>query len=70
MDPFETVNYYPLMCHLLDISPSPNNGSLDLVRHLLKDSGGKSLNGGILESLVTRLLALHGLIYLFQQINS
>ncbi|XP_063401824.1 ectonucleotide pyrophosphatase/phosphodiesterase family member 5-like [Mytilus trossulus] len=32
---FESVNIYPLMCHILGIHPAPNNGSLDKVRHLL-----------------------------------
>ncbi|KAI1896635.1 hypothetical protein AGOR_G00096800 [Albula goreensis] len=40
--PFETVNVYPLMCHLLGITPDPNNGSLDATRNMLvshKDTG-------------------------------
>jgi hypothetical protein len=36
--PFETVNVYSLICHLLDISPRPNNGSLDTIKHMLSDS--------------------------------
>ncbi|XP_067126584.1 ectonucleotide pyrophosphatase/phosphodiesterase family member 5-like [Centruroides vittatus] len=36
-DVFETVNVYPLICHLLGIKPAPNNGTLDSVRHLLKN---------------------------------
>lgn len=27
-EPFENVNIYPLMCHILGIEPAPNNGSL------------------------------------------
>lgn len=38
-EPFETVNIYPLMCHLLDIRPRLNNGSLDNVEHILSDDG-------------------------------
>ncbi|CAC5359201.1 ENPP5 [Mytilus coruscus] len=34
-EPFESVDIYPLMCHILGIQPAPNNGSLDNVRHLL-----------------------------------
>ena len=26
--PFNSVDYYPMMCHILGISPAPNNGSL------------------------------------------
>uniref|UniRef100_A0A4W4F047 Ectonucleotide pyrophosphatase/phosphodiesterase 7, tandem duplicate 2 n=1 Tax=Electrophorus electricus TaxID=8005 RepID=A0A4W4F047_ELEEL len=37
--PFETVNVYPLMCHLLGIKPEINDGSLDITRHLLVTSG-------------------------------
>uniref|UniRef100_A0A8B9JH62 Ectonucleotide pyrophosphatase/phosphodiesterase 7 n=1 Tax=Astyanax mexicanus TaxID=7994 RepID=A0A8B9JH62_ASTMX len=32
VEPFETVNIYPLMCHLLDITPEPNDGHLDATR--------------------------------------
>jgi hypothetical protein len=35
--PFESVNVYSLLCHLLDISPRPNNGSLDNIKHILSD---------------------------------
>lgn len=35
-EPFENVNIYPLMCHILGITPSPNNGSLQAVQQLLK----------------------------------
>lgn len=34
-EPFETINIYALMCHLLGINPRPNNGSVDAVRHIL-----------------------------------
>ncbi|XP_066519219.1 ectonucleotide pyrophosphatase/phosphodiesterase family member 7 [Hoplias malabaricus] len=37
--PFETVNIYPLMCHLLGILPEINDGSLDNTRHLLLSAG-------------------------------
>lgn len=33
--PFETVNVYPLMCHLLGIKPEVNDGSLENTKHLL-----------------------------------
>lgn len=35
-EPFENVNIYPLMCHILGIGPAPNNGSLKAVEQLLK----------------------------------
>ncbi|KAG5279860.1 hypothetical protein AALO_G00082350 [Alosa alosa] len=33
--PFDTVNIYPLMCHLLGITPEPNDGHLDNTRRML-----------------------------------
>ena len=36
MGEFETVDLYPLMCHLLGIDPRPNNGSLIKVKSMLK----------------------------------
>ncbi|XP_016149282.1 ectonucleotide pyrophosphatase/phosphodiesterase family member 7-like [Sinocyclocheilus grahami] len=36
--PFETVNIYPLMCHLLKITPEPNDGHLNTTRHMLTSS--------------------------------
>jgi len=37
-EPFENVDLYPLLCHLLDIEPRPNNGSLDAIKHILAGS--------------------------------
>lgn len=34
--PFETVNIYPLMCHILGIRPEINDGHLDYTRDMLK----------------------------------
>ncbi|KAM6904783.1 ectonucleotide pyrophosphatase/phosphodiesterase family member 7-like [Xenentodon cancila] len=36
--PFETVNIYPLMCHILGIQPEVNDGRLEAVKHLLVTS--------------------------------
>jgi len=44
--PFETVNVYPLMCHLLGIKPEINDGSLDNTRHLLISNGESCDSGG------------------------
>lgn len=41
---FESVNIYSLMCHLLRINPSPNNGSIENVKHLLSDESRKRIN--------------------------
>jgi len=35
-EPFDSVDIYPLMCHILGVEPAPNNGSLCEVSHLLK----------------------------------
>jgi len=37
LEPFENVNVYSRMCHLLGIEPASNNGSLQAVQHLLKE---------------------------------
>uniref|UniRef100_A0A671LZ06 Ectonucleotide pyrophosphatase/phosphodiesterase 7, tandem duplicate 1 n=1 Tax=Sinocyclocheilus anshuiensis TaxID=1608454 RepID=A0A671LZ06_9TELE len=37
--PFETVNVYPLMCHLLRIKAEINDGSLNNTRHMLLSDG-------------------------------
>ena len=37
MGSFESVNVYPLLAHLLGVKPRPNNGSLALFKHVLKD---------------------------------
>ena len=42
---FDTVDLYPLMCRLLAINPRPNNGSMEHVREMLKETS--SGHGGI-----------------------
>ena len=37
MKPFHNVDVYPLLCHILGIEPSVNNGSLDKVKMMLKE---------------------------------
>ncbi|CAI5448452.1 unnamed protein product [Caenorhabditis angaria] len=34
----ENVDLYGLMCHVLDITPSPNNGSMEIVKRALKEN--------------------------------
>ncbi|CAJ1075561.1 ectonucleotide pyrophosphatase/phosphodiesterase family member 7-like [Xyrichtys novacula] len=36
--PFETVNIYALMCHILGITPEVNDGHLDATKHMLVTS--------------------------------
>ncbi|XP_055889959.1 ectonucleotide pyrophosphatase/phosphodiesterase family member 5-like [Biomphalaria glabrata] len=35
VETFNSVDIYPLLCHLLHLTPAPNNGSLDIVSQLL-----------------------------------
>ncbi|KAK5613975.1 hypothetical protein CRENBAI_013208 [Crenichthys baileyi] len=43
--PFETVNIYPLMCHILGIQPELNDGNLSATQHMLVTSAdGKTVN--------------------------
>ena len=37
--PFSNVHIYELMCHLMELEPAPNDGSLEAVRHLLREEG-------------------------------
>lgn len=37
VETFNNVDVYPLMCHLLQLTPAPNNGSLEVVMTLLAD---------------------------------
>ncbi|RUS81015.1 hypothetical protein EGW08_011220 [Elysia chlorotica] len=37
VDTFNSVDVYPLMCQLLQLTPAPNNGSMDIVKELLVD---------------------------------
>ncbi|KAA0706212.1 Ectonucleotide pyrophosphatase/phosphodiesterase family member 7 [Triplophysa tibetana] len=62
--PFETVNIYPLMCHLLEISPETNDCSLDITRRMLTSSAqpeGKN-SSDTLTSVITGLGALAGFL--------
>lgn len=34
---FDSVDIYPLMCHILGITPAQNNGSFDNVKDLLQE---------------------------------
>ncbi|XP_060746039.1 ectonucleotide pyrophosphatase/phosphodiesterase family member 7-like isoform X2 [Tachysurus vachellii] len=60
--PFETVNVYPLMCHLLGIKPEINDGSLDNTRHLLVSGGQQCDSKADQISVVTGLAAVVGFL--------
>lgn len=38
VDPIKSVDIYPLICHLLEIEPASNNGSLARAKTLLKST--------------------------------
>ncbi|XP_038144222.1 ectonucleotide pyrophosphatase/phosphodiesterase family member 7-like [Cyprinodon tularosa] len=45
--PFETVNIYPLMCHILGIQPDVNDGHLNATQHMLVEAvepAGENVN--------------------------
>ncbi|KAK6170429.1 hypothetical protein SNE40_018828 [Patella caerulea] len=37
VESFNNLDVYPLMCHILGLKPAPNNGTLDIVKELLKE---------------------------------
>lgn len=47
VQPFNIVDLYPLMCHLLGIQPQPNNGSFENVRVMLRESPGETPTSGL-----------------------
>ncbi|XP_051522901.1 ectonucleotide pyrophosphatase/phosphodiesterase family member 7-like [Myxocyprinus asiaticus] len=66
--PFETVNVYPLMCHLLGIKPEINDGSLDNTRHMLISNGESCYSSdapeSILQNVFIGLAAVTGFLLL------
>uniref|UniRef100_A0A3B4VML2 Ectonucleotide pyrophosphatase/phosphodiesterase 7 n=1 Tax=Seriola dumerili TaxID=41447 RepID=A0A3B4VML2_SERDU len=50
--PFETVNIYPLMCHILGIQPEVNDGHLNATKHM------------VLQKVFTGLAAVAGFLVL------
>ncbi|KAA0725039.1 Ectonucleotide pyrophosphatase/phosphodiesterase family member 7 [Triplophysa tibetana] len=65
--PFESVNVYSLMCHLLGIQPEVNDGSLDNTRHMLLSNGLSCVlkaPESILQNLFIGLSAVAGFLLL------
>ncbi|XP_051273116.1 ectonucleotide pyrophosphatase/phosphodiesterase family member 7-like [Dicentrarchus labrax] len=65
--PFETVNVYPLMCHLLGINPEINDGHLDNTKHMLvprKNMEGNNPEMNIQSQAVVGLSAVTGFLVL------
>ena len=44
--PFSILDLYPLMCHLLGITPQPNNGSFENVKAMLRETGSEQPTAG------------------------
>ena len=42
--PFNMVDIYPLICHVLGVKPAPNNGTLDNVRQMLVNPPNKEMS--------------------------
>jgi hypothetical protein len=42
-EPFNNVDIYSLMCHILDVKPAPHDGSFDNIKHILEDGGVRIL---------------------------
>ncbi|KAJ8389137.1 hypothetical protein AAFF_G00123430 [Aldrovandia affinis] len=65
--PFETVNVYPLMCHLLGIRPEPNDGHLDVTRNMLVSAQDLDPAGdpedSFLPNVFTGLAAVAGFLF-------
>lgn len=52
--PIKSVDIYPLICHLLKINPSPNNGSLARASRLLKNLETKGSNSNVMAVTVAQ----------------
>ncbi|XP_030592441.1 ectonucleotide pyrophosphatase/phosphodiesterase family member 7-like isoform X2 [Archocentrus centrarchus] len=64
VEPFETVNIYPLMCHILGIQPEVNDGHLNATKHMLVTSIPTSDSGATnyLKNGFTGLAAVAGFL--------
>ncbi|KAM6913606.1 ectonucleotide pyrophosphatase/phosphodiesterase family member 7-like [Lycodopsis pacificus] len=61
--PFETVNIYPLMCHILGIQPEVNDGHLNATKHMLVTSATtRGGNVNFLQNVFTGLAAVAGFL--------
>jgi len=73
VEPIKNVDIYPLICHLLDIQPSANNGSLVRAMTLLANdtgSGGEGNNGACFYSVDIRLWFVSCMLLLFHFVKN
>ncbi|XP_034448288.1 ectonucleotide pyrophosphatase/phosphodiesterase family member 7-like [Hippoglossus hippoglossus] len=70
--PFETVNIYPLMCHILGIEPEVNDGHLNATKHMLVTSAAtQGENRNVLTNTSTGIAAVAGcLVVVFVVVTS
>ncbi|XP_054608532.1 ectonucleotide pyrophosphatase/phosphodiesterase family member 7-like [Dunckerocampus dactyliophorus] len=69
VDPFNLVNVYPLMCHLLGIKPERNDGHLDNVKHMLipmenTESGHDGAEGNTQMEVLIGVISVTGFLTL------
>ncbi|KAM9780015.1 ectonucleotide pyrophosphatase/phosphodiesterase family member 7-like [Neosynchiropus ocellatus] len=62
--PFETVNIYPLMCHILGIQPEVNDGHINATQHMLVGSTAPGKKHNYLPEVFTGLAAVAGFLVL------
>ncbi|XP_062842850.1 ectonucleotide pyrophosphatase/phosphodiesterase family member 7-like [Trichomycterus rosablanca] len=62
VEPFETVHIYSLMCHLLGITPEPNDGNLEVTRGMLLSSEQKQDKPSVLSNVFIGLGAVAGFL--------
>lgn len=56
IEPFRNVDIYPLMCYILNVEPSPNNGSLQIVKMMIIE---KSLDRNYILFLFLNLIKIY-----------
>lgn len=58
IETFNSVDIYPLMCHILGVEPAPNNGSMDKVKTLLRMEEGRKEDSFTITSISCKTLSL------------
>ncbi|XP_026209994.1 ectonucleotide pyrophosphatase/phosphodiesterase family member 7-like isoform X2 [Anabas testudineus] len=62
VEPFETVNIYPLMCHILGIQPEVNDGHLTATKHMLVTSEAPQGGLNMTQNVIIGLAAVAGFL--------
>ena len=69
VNPFNTVDLYPLMCKLLGINPRPNNGSIEHIKAVLREDLPPT-NAGEVQCYLCLMLKSITIIIAFELINN